>query len=171
MSVSYVVKPLVWLMALVWLTLRAVAHGLARFHDWYERGFSALGRACARLARAVLRSLGPLGRSLWRLAVPALRVLRRAWAWLGLRAFLVLVRPMNRLRQWLVEHLSPVVDRIIRWSRWVAARVDPVRRMLNASARAVERSAEGLGLLIGRAWAPVARSVRATLSRWSTPGR
>lgn len=168
--VSYAAKPLVWGLALGWLILRAVGHGVARFHDWYDRGFSTLGRACSRLAIAILRSLGPLGRGLWRIAVPVLRILRRAWAWLGLRVFLLLVRPMNRLRQWLVDRLNPVVNRVIRCSRWVAARVAPMMRMLEACARTVERAAERLLLLLRRAWAPAARSVRAVITRWSENG-
>jgi hypothetical protein len=163
--------PAVWLLAVSWLVLQATGRGLGRLHDWYVGGASALARAGVRVGRAVLSSLGPLGRKLIRLATPALRALRRAWDQVGLRVFLFLVRPLNRFRRWLLAHAKPVVDGVVRCARWTAGRLDPVLRMLGACTRSVERTAARLGRLLRRAWAPVARSVRAMTSPWSTEGR
>ena len=152
--------PLVWLVAAVWLALRAAGNGIGWVIEKYVELTFAAGRACARAGRAVIRALGPLGRAILRVLTPVWRLLRRIWDWLGFRLFLYLIRPLGKYARWLLAHVQPVVERLTLWAKRVAARAEPLLRVLRSWARAVARAAARLRRWWRRAWAPVGRAAR-----------
>ena len=158
-------RPVVWSLAVVWLTLQKTGDGLFRVLDGYDRGASAVGRAAARAGRAVLRALGPLGRLVRRLAVPVLRLARRVWDFLGVRLLLRMFRPLGRWARAVWDRLLPLAERLRLAVHRLAARFEPLLQRLAAAAAAVEAAAARLGARWRRLWAPVARAVRSL--RWS----
>jgi hypothetical protein len=159
--------PVVWVLAAGWVALTGVGRGIGHAHDWYEALWSATGRLAVRAGRAVLRRLGPLGRELLRLGRPVLRALRRAWDAIGRRLRLWLVRPLGRMRRWLVDHVEPIAGRVVQWGRRIALRVEPVTRALAYGIGTVERAGTRLRLALRTAWAPAAGAVRRVTDAWS----
>lgn len=157
-------RPVVWSLAVVWLALQRTGDGLFRVLDGYDRGANAVGRAAARAGRAVLRALGPLGRLLRRLAMPVLRLVRRAWDVLGVRLLLRMFRPLGRWARAIWNRLLPLAERLRLGLQGLAARLEPVLQRLAAAAAAVEAAAARLGARWRRLWAPVARAVQSL--RW-----
>ena len=168
---SRLAAPVVWLLAAGWVALTAVGRGIGHGHDWYEAAWSAIGRGSVRAGRAVLGWLGPLGRALLRLARPIVRALRWIWDQVGLRLWLFLTRPLGRLGRWLVARTGPIADRIVQWARRVALRAAPVTRALASGIGAVERAGARFRAMLGRAFAPAGRAVRAVAAGWSTRRR
>ena len=161
-------RALVWPLALAWLALQ----GLGRAGLWLlgtvDAGTSALARGVGHTVRSALRALGPLGRGLQRLLAPPVRALRRAWAWLDRRVFVVMGRGLGRFGRWLVRRTRPLVTVVRARARQVAARIGPAVRRLGTAAALVERAAARLGralaplrLLVRSAGASIARRVRA----------
>jgi hypothetical protein len=153
-------RPLVWLLAMLWLALQAVGRGIDATMAAVDAGTAAVGRTAARAGSALVRSLGPLGRGLRRLLAPAWRGLRWAWDTLGRRVFLALARPLGRLGRRLAERLGPPVRRGLAELRRFAARAEPVLTALGTAVAVVERAAGRLAAVLRRAWTPIGRPVR-----------
>ncbi len=162
-DVRPVLRPLVWLAAVLLLPFRSAGRAIDRFLEVYERGADAAGRAVARAARAVARTvvrlLGPLGRALRRALRPVWRVLRTVWDRAGLWLLLLLLRPMSRFARRCARALRPAVDRVVAWGKALARLTEPVTRRVLAAATAVDRAADRLGQRIRRVWAPVSRAM------------
>lgn len=117
-----------------------------------------------------MRVLGPLGRLLRRLATPVWHAVVRLWDRAGLWLTRRLLRPLGRLWRVLLVRFGPNVERLVAWGRAVVARLEPVVAVLERVVLAVDGSADRLGSLLVRAWAPVARAVAVLTPRRSSGG-
>ena len=170
-QVPRAVRPLVWLLAALWLPLRVAGSATGRGLEAYDRGTDAVGRAVARAARAVgrgllrlVRLLGPLGRALRAAVAPVLRVLRRAWDRLGLWVLLRLLRPVGRFFRRLLTRAQPLIERATAVLRAVTARLEPVERALGVVVVALDGATDRAVQRLRRAFAPVGHAV-AVLAR------
>ena len=171
-DVPRLLLPLVWVAGVVWLVLRAAGRGFGTLHDWYVRGWAALGRACLSAGRTVLTWLGPLGHALLRLARPLARAVKRAWDRLGLRAVLFLFRPLGRWARRLAAATHRGADWVVQQAGRLAARAEPLLRVSRALTAAVGRTAASIAAFARRCWAPVARfTARISRTEVSRAGR
>lgn len=158
-ALSRLAHPVLWLVAVLWLSLQTMGNGVLVLLDAYDRTAQAAGRAAIRAGHRVLQVLGPLGRLLRRLATPVLRRLRRIVDLINVRLLLRMFRPMGRLTRWCWTRTRPVVDNVSRWGLRQLARLEPLLRRLAAITDAVERRAGQLAAFWRRAWAPVRQAM------------
>lgn len=88
--------PVLWILALLWLSLQTVGNGVLAILDAHEQMTDSAGRVAARAGRLLQRALGPVGRQLRRLTGPLLRLLRHAVVMINVKLLLRLFRPMSR---------------------------------------------------------------------------
>jgi hypothetical protein len=162
-DVPRALSPLVWLLAVLWLTVRILGRAAGRILWTYETALSTIGNAAALLTKAALLKLGPLGRLLQALLLPPLRGLRWLWRRAGTHAFAAL----RRYAQWIDRSIARrVVTTATQWLRYGALRLRPMLRQLETwmqpivhvaqvIAGAVKQAAAGLSSKLRRAWAPV----------------
>lgn len=160
-----VLRPAVWLLAVVYLVLERSGAALGRALDGYVRATDAVGRALRRACLAVLRWLGPLGRLVRRLAAPVVRVLVRCWDRLSVWLLLRMFRPLRRWAEVLVARCRPPLERLVARLERLVAHLAPLLRVLTAAIDAVDAAAARLGAGWRRLWSPVMRTVRALRRR------
>jgi hypothetical protein len=161
-------RPFVWLAAIVWLPLQKAGHLFVVFLHGYERGADAVGRAFMSGARAVGRAAVRLFRPLGGLFAFVAGVWRRFSLW----ALNYVFRPVGRRLQSAFERVEPAARRFVRvvdrgarraWQALApiaAAIAAAARRLAGPLARAVRR----LALAVRRSARNLAAAVRAALS-------
>ncbi len=167
-ALSQVVRPVVWVLAVLWLVVERTGAATGRGLEAYERGAAAAGRACLRAGRAVLRALGPLGRALRRLADPFLRAVRWVWDQVSVRLLLRMFRPLGRLARRVVALVRPTAERVVAWGRRQVDRLAPMLAALARAVEQVERAAGRLSARLSRTVEPLRRAVRTVRTRLTT---
>ncbi len=156
-AVHPLLRPLVWLAAVVWLPMPWAGRLFARILTGYSRGADAVGRA-------VMSGLRVIGRAAVRLFRPLRRVfalVARLWDWISLQFLTFLLRPVGRWMHAAFERVEPAAKRFVRAADRLARRV---WRALAPFAAAIGDAARRLAgpptRVIRRAWLAVRRSAR-----------
>jgi hypothetical protein len=155
-------SPLVWLLALVLVTVQSFGRAAGHILWMYETAQAAIGRAGAQLTKAALIKLGPLGRLLRASLLPLLRGLRWLWRHVGAQAFAALCRYQEWINRLIARHVAIVTQ----WLQNIALRLRPMLRHLEiwmqpilqlaqVAAGAVKHTAAELSRWLRQAWAPV----------------